>query len=246
LPNVKQQIDDLIGLEPIKTWSLIISLFGDFDGVQLSGKAIRSVLDQIGIKPEATRVALHRLKHDGWINSIKNGREVTYVLSEHGLAETDAVYKDIYRQDIKYPDGWQLVLTEQENAAVFENHDAIRLFRHVFLLPKQVRFPAELGVEVVPKLEPLPEWFANRLVPDEIAIVAKGLSDIADQIEIKNVAIDHIYVSAIRLLLLHRWRKMALRSSTWAHISIFPNGAMASCHKKVTRLLNELPKPKLD
>ena len=67
--------DRLLGLESTKTWSLIATLFGDLDGDELSGKALWSLLAPLGIKPEATRVALHRLKKDGWIVAKKAGRE---------------------------------------------------------------------------------------------------------------------------------------------------------------------------
>ena len=80
-------IEDLSSLETIKTWSLIVTLFGDLDGepqVVLSGKDIGAILGHIGIKPEATRVALHRLKRDGWIDTQRAGREVFYSLSDRG------------------------------------------------------------------------------------------------------------------------------------------------------------------
>ena len=79
-------------------------------GGPLTGKHLRGFMAPLGIKPEATRVALHRLKKDNWITSQKSGREVTYNLSPKGMAETTAVFGDVYDTAVKYPGGWQLVV----------------------------------------------------------------------------------------------------------------------------------------
>ena len=73
-------IEDLSALEPIKTWSLIVTLFGDLNGQPVTGKQLGAILGRVGIKTEAMRVALHRLRKEGWIVSTKIGREVLPLL----------------------------------------------------------------------------------------------------------------------------------------------------------------------
>ena len=102
-------IEDLLKLETPKTWSLIATIFGDLDGDSLSGKQIGALLSHAGIKPAASRVALHRLRNEGWIVSKKHGREVSYTLSDHARAETAAAQKDVYRRDVKFASGWNVL-----------------------------------------------------------------------------------------------------------------------------------------
>ena len=113
MSTVRTLIEDLANIEKIKTWSLIVTMFGDLDECHpqsLSGKEIGAILGHIGIKPEAVRVALHRLKKDGWIHATKSGREVEYGLSQNGLQETAAVYDDVYRRTVKYSNGWKWLI----------------------------------------------------------------------------------------------------------------------------------------
>ena len=51
-------VTELVALDTLKTWSLIVTLFGDLEEKELSGAQIRTLLGHIGIKPEAIRVAL--------------------------------------------------------------------------------------------------------------------------------------------------------------------------------------------
>lgn len=140
LSDARTLIDDLNGVDTIKTWSLIITMLGDLGSnaaASLSGKEINLILGHIGIKSEATRVALHRLKKDGWLDTTKVGREVIYQLSENGLEQTSAAYEDVYREGIKYPDGWQLTLHPPNDSALEEqNSHGIVLLKNVKLVPR--------------------------------------------------------------------------------------------------------------
>ena len=63
--TVRTLIEDLANIEKIKTWSLIVTMFGDLDECHpqsLSGKEIGAILGHIGIKPEAVRVGSTQVK----------------------------------------------------------------------------------------------------------------------------------------------------------------------------------------
>ncbi|TNF22119.1 MAG: PaaX family transcriptional regulator, partial [Rhodobacteraceae bacterium] len=67
-----------------RVWSLLISVFGDLaqdPGARISGLLLRHMTERIGIKPEAMRVAIHRLRKDGWIDSQRHGRTSVYFLT---------------------------------------------------------------------------------------------------------------------------------------------------------------------
>ena len=232
-------IEDLYNLETIKTWSLIVTLFGDLGGepqVVLSGKDIGAIMGHISIKPEASRVALHRLKRDGWIETERVGREVFYSLSEQGKRETEAVYFDVYSQSVKYPKGWQLIFTEDNTDVPY-----LRLARNLVLLPK-TKSDTVAGIAMHLETDMPPIWFERLIVSSKTLDLADRLLKLLErcnQIDNKQSDLD---VSALRLLFLHHWRKLALRESTWAHIWLKKDGPISRCHRGITALLSNLPK----
>ncbi|MEO0385840.1 MAG: hypothetical protein AAF234_20080 [Pseudomonadota bacterium] len=225
--------DQLLRLETTKTWSLIATVFGDLEEDHISGKALRNLLEPLNIKPEAMRVALHRLKKDGWIVSEKNGREMIYRLSDHGRQETRAAREDVYRRDVKFPDGWRVVLLPSNAAPIDDVH--ISLERSVYLAPKGAALPRS-AVELAPP-DVMPNWFAERLVPDQVLQQAAALTDLATQfLTTKPTQASSV---SIRLMFLHYWRRMALRTGVWAHIGLFPTGVMSECHAAMCKVFDQ-------
>ena len=81
----------LTALGPLRVWSLLVTVFGDLtQDDALEGPTLSALMSEIGVKPEATRVALHRLRADGWITSEKTGRTSRHRLSAKGRADSDA------------------------------------------------------------------------------------------------------------------------------------------------------------
>jgi len=244
--NVRTLIEDLARIETIKTWSLIVTMLGDLDDCHpqfLSGKEIGALLGHIGIKPEAVRVALHRLKKDGWIHATKIGREVEYGLSKNGLKETAAVYDDVYRRTVKYPNGWKLLLDSQddENGPI-GTRVGIELFKNIILAPQSLVADDRGMMGIDFDQNDVPSWFADRIVPPNIIDTANRVNTMARFFEVECKSETSLDNAAIRLLFLHHWRKMALRENTWAHIWLFKVGPMAQCHTQITQILERIPK----
>ena len=240
MKKIRTLLEALTTLENIKTWSFIVTLFGDLDSdkqVPLSGKDIGSIMVHIGIKPEAVRVALHRLKRDGWIKTEKSGREVLYFLSQRGLAETASVYKDVYSKTVKYPDGWQLVFEEEDLKP-----GGIQLSRNLGIFPKNsiTEFKNAVMLEVVD--QNLPRWIENRILAHPTVEIARNLERLLKIYQSSVNPSAPLDMIAIRLLFLHHWRKLALRNAVWAHIGLFENGPLSNCHKGITALLEDTPR----
>ena len=245
MKHVEDIINELFQLGPIKTWSLIVTVFGDLDGDNLSGKELGNLMKPLGVKPEATRVALHRLRKDGWIVSHKSGREVNYQLSEHGRNTTNAVYDEVYGQDLKYPEGWQFLITAGTIDELVNGLPSIQIGRHLVLIPKSSPRDINTTMEIKIVQDEIPVWFRNRLVNEETLSLSKTLlSYIAGYKQIERQASD-LQKTLIRLLILHHWRRMALRPTSWAHMSMLPNGSMALLHKSVTKFLQQTAATKL-
>ena len=223
----------LTELETLKTWSLIVTLFGDLDGRELSGAQIRALLGHIGIKPEAIRVALHRLRCDGWIASQKSGREAMYSLSEQGRMETDAANADVYDLRVKYPAGWQFLLVDEGFQAT---RDMITLSRNLALVPADAARGLSDTFALAPVGHAVPEWIEAALLPPQMLKNAEGLIRTIE--DVPGVVLDPTDLNSLRLLTVHHWRRLALRPGSWAHIGLMPDGVMARCHAIVTAYLS--------
>jgi len=238
MPELHPFIAELLQIEPPKTWSLIATMFGDLDGDALSGKQIGALLGNVGIKPEASRVALHRLRHDGWIVSHKFGREVNYALSDRGRTETVAAQKDVYRRDVKFADGWQVCALDPDHAG--HSAEGVLLGRNLILLPKRENIENALTLSLGDG--PLPGWVEACLVPTHLLKQAAALGDLAERFDPLEGQLTSADITTMRLLFIHYWRKMALRMGVWAHIGLLSDGDMARCHRAVTDLLSKTPK----
>ena len=225
----------LVELDTLKTWSLIVTLFGDLDGDVLTGTQIRLLLGHIGIKPEAIRVALHRLKSDGWITSTKTGREAVYQMSPRARSETAAVAPDIYRKRIKPKECWEFHLVEEPPIT----SGGILLNRNLALVEVGARPSGHEALVLAAQNQVIPQWVAASLVPEAILNRASKLGLQVDRFsEVERPFDKRIF----RLLVLHHWRRIALRSGAWAHASFLPGGEIAVCHAKVVALLNATDK----
>jgi len=83
----------------MKLWSVIVTILGDLlpeGDADVSGLVLSALIERMGLQPQAMRVALHRLKRDGWIESRKDGRVGYYRLSDMGRAQAAEVSEAIY------------------------------------------------------------------------------------------------------------------------------------------------------
>lgn len=232
-------IKRLVELETLKTWSLIVTLFGDLNGEELTGSQIKSLIGHIGIKPEAIRTALYRLKSDGWITSEKQGREALYKLSRQGREQTEAVTSDIYGQSGRYPDGWQFVYQKDMPSQT----DAITLCKDLYVVPVSKVNRDNNGSQQYLSLnladKTVPDWFAEQLIPESVRHNAKALIDVVSSNPAIHTGQDALVV---RLLVLHHWRKLALRPGSWAHMWFVPTGLLTTCQYAVTTFLQDTPR----
>lgn len=92
-------LDDLRSRIPLRTWSLIVSFFGDAiaprGGAVWSGSLI-AFMALLGIDGNAVRVALHRLAREDWLESRRRGRRAYYRLTASGTAIFAAATHRIY------------------------------------------------------------------------------------------------------------------------------------------------------
>ena len=231
LPSRHSTLSDLISLDALKTWSLVVTVFGDLDGEALSGAQIRKLLGHIDIKPEAIRVALHRLKTDGWITSTRSGREAVYRMSQTARVQAQSAAPGIYQR-------WQQQSASQWHFQLFEEsptgREIILLNKNLALVAGPPSAPGEQALSLTPQTTALPDWIERQLVAEHLIRLATRLQPLVAFYSDLTNSLDQI---AFRLLILHHWRRIALRRGSWAHASLLPDGPIARCHDAVNRFL---------
>ncbi len=225
-------------------WSLIVTVMGDRvgDGGVIAGPVLAEVLEPIGVKPEALRVALHRLRKDGWIASNKTGRTSAHRLTDFGMAETRVAALRIYQRQVELPANWYLLVGEKD-ANHPTDESILYLGRGVYLgsgiAPVQDAFLVIQGNRPT-----LPKWLKSQLGWDELAVsyaqLAEALGIVNDALR-ANLQLLPNQVATLRTLVVHHWRRNLLRHQDLP-LGFFPEGWQGEdCRELVMALLDRLP-----
>ena len=140
--------------KPSRTWSIVVTVFGDAVVPRGGSIGIASLLDifaAMGIGGGVVRTAMSRLATDDWLQSSRVGRSSFYRLTRKGLASFTAAAERVYGGPAPAWDGrFHLVLSEGAK------EDAIRATL------EQAGFgAAEPGLWVAPTTRPVPAEAAS-------------------------------------------------------------------------------------
>ncbi|MDF3381910.1 MULTISPECIES: PaaX family transcriptional regulator C-terminal domain-containing protein [Sulfitobacter] len=241
----------LAGLGGQRVWSLMVSLFGDLaqgEGDAIDGPVLSQIMAALDVRPEASRVALHRLRNDGWLQSHKVGRISQHSLTAQGRAESAAASPRIYAAPPELTEPWQMVLTEENGR---ETDSALRGAGFISALPRAYVGRAESvapeGCLALPGTPP-PDWLRRAVEPAELEadyaallVALTGLdAELPDPEQF--TALD---VAVLRCLIVHNWRRLVLKHPTLPGGLIRPEWPGYRCHLLVDRLLRRYPRPAL-
>ena len=250
----EQALDILLSGRTPRVWSFIASIFGDLarnPDDELSAHLINKMTALIGIKPEATRVALHRLRKEEWITVRKLGRNSIYSLTAKGLLQSQIASQRIYGLDVQRGDHWHLVLTEKARAKgpwADPANGYIALGQNIFFARGNA--PKNCGDHFVisGEISAVPNWVKDKLFNAErdknLQILTQQFTALQSAIDAKN-QFDPLQVSILRSLLVHCWRRAILRYPDvpeW----FFPEGWPGMhCRSAFDKALSNLSKPSL-
>ena len=229
---------------PIKVWSLLVTVFGDLSAAHggfLTSRQLNGLFEAFDIRTGALRVALHRLRKDGWIESERAGRSSLFRMTALGQHESDSARAAIYRTPGERMESWVLVISKlplPPGAVMLSNETACLQTSKAELLPDAWVMPMSRSQ--------MPEWIMDNILPREFRKVAINLGQIVDRIEIVATDADPYHRMALRTLILHHWRRIALRDAAWFLLSQQSDDALAHCFVGVHRKLGELGIEKLD
>ncbi|MEQ9695384.1 PaaX family transcriptional regulator C-terminal domain-containing protein [Shimia sp. SDUM112013] len=241
-----------------RVWSVIVTLFGDLAGTagdRIAGTTLSSIIEPTGIKPEAQRVALFRLRNDGWLRSEKAGRSSLYSLTDHGLAETAAATPRIYARASAAPDQWRLLVQDTVKMAERQSVEKeltrsghLVVAPGVFLAPSTAPLSDVDGLVMTGTVDTVPDWLRARTSPPELVQAYADLEQALDRFAgMLDAApcLSPCEVASLRTVIVHNWRKALLSHPDLPDSFFSEHWRGTACRDKVMGILDRLGRPTL-
>ncbi|MEP5729969.1 MAG: PaaX family transcriptional regulator C-terminal domain-containing protein [Sulfitobacter sp.] len=232
-----------------RVWSLLVSVFGELgqdQSVRISGSLLTHLTNLMGIKPEATRVAIHRLRKEGWIESQKVGRKSNYFLSSKGLEQSATASPLIYCEQAPIDQAW-VVIFEPNSQNDNRPHEGIWITSSILLTTKAPKVRNALVTELDGKSE-IPSWITAKICDPAVLKYSQQLATTFADLEGKlrsPTDLSPIEIAALRILIVHAWRLAVLKAPNLSH-PFFPTSWKGpDCRTSVLSLLTRLPGQKV-
>ncbi len=255
--NVDTPADALIGqfldLGLLRVWSVIITVFGDLatrPGASIPAADLVRLTGRMGIRADAFRVAVHRLKNDGWLTSVRQGRNSLYSLTKAGFSQCHDARPRIYASAPPDRSRVRILLAPPLDAgALAQLGDSMRdagfqpITARLFVGTGQPD-AAQPMLALAPTGATVPDWLRQQLGPADLVT---GFS----RLETALLALHKALASGLgfsaddgvvlRVLTIHRWRQLILRSPDLP-AEFFPDDWRAeACRRLVHEILAALP-----
>ncbi|MEO0743914.1 MAG: PaaX family transcriptional regulator C-terminal domain-containing protein [Pseudomonadota bacterium] len=231
----------LTALGPLRVWSLLVTVFGDLaPDAALDGPTLSAIMAEIGIKPEASRVALHRLRADGWIISEKNGRTSRHRLSPKGRAGSDAARPRIYPDST----GVQAVqFALMPNGQTPDSAHYAQVSPRLFVASAEA-MPPEGALMLA--ADQLPDWLETTVETEALRAEYAALHDALAHMRLPDAdTLGPLRVAVLRVLIVHAWRRLVLRHPALPRALHSDQWRGHDCAARVRDLLDHLPRPAL-
>lgn len=238
-----------------RVWSLVVTVFGDLAqgaGDTLSMQTLARITEPLGVKPEALRVALHRLKKDGWIVSERQGRTSVVELTPFGRNQSTEAAPLIYRGTGPNIGQWAIFIASSQSHPSRDALERVRQHRSAFSVsPNDVVAPASLDDNDLLRapFEPtsIPEWIRQSVFTDELLLkYAKLNQRLANVITIAPEISDPFQIATLRTLLVHSWRRIVLSHPDVDDAFIPEECRLKECRSQINQLLSIYPRPAPD
>lgn len=254
--------------ESPRLWSFVVTIFGDLAqnrDARISGALMGALVARIGARPETLRVALHRLRKEGWVESHKQGRSSTHALTPWGREQaakaSEVIYANAAIPSGNAPSAWLVMANPAERnrlntaaATADDPADAASISakeekRHL-LGPStwiSLRQPTpSKGLFAVPldPETPVPEWVATRLFDASLVKTCRDLDRRLERISAHRSLLPNLSPldrMVVRVLVVHSWRRVILKAP---HLPAFlhpPLWRGQACADTVSAVLKAVP-----
>lgn len=240
-----------------RVWSVLVTIFGDLaqdKSDQISGALTTSMTSLTGIKPEATRVALHRLRKEGWIESTRIGRNSVHQLTKFGRRQSAEAAPRIYARETEQPSLWHVLIAGNTDSSRNELAELMLTGDYISLNPTTSLAPGPVpdGLEDVLGMESnaisAPEWLRELCGPDSVKHAYDAFLETIDRVEelLPSDGVgDPMRIAVLRVMIVHNWRRIILRHPPLPAAFLPLDWQEAACRTKVADVLDRLPKPNL-
>ncbi len=251
-------IQTLVGSDAPRVWSLIVSVFGDLakkQGDAISGAVLGEILSPVGVRAEAMRVALFRLRNEGWIETTKQGRTALHHLSAEGIQQSVTASHRIYATAHDADREWHVlcyppVLSSDEHSRVgrLEKNGYIAISAGVYLANGRLNTKPANAFVVRGEISDVPSWLSQTLTAPALVSAFKDLSAALQSVDINAEAFQSLspyQIATLRALIVHRWRKLVLKLPNVPDALFGSDFAGIACRQHVMQTLAHLPRPEL-
>ncbi len=240
----EELVEIISGNQLPRVWSLLVTVFGDLaqaEGAAISGTLLRQITALIGVKPEATRVALHRLRKEGWIESERIGRNSSYFLTAAGRELSAKATPRIYATEPEHKNVC-LVLAETGHSDELDFLVGAWISPTMVLTGQEIESPELFKVPLKPS-DAFPEWMAHKVCDTETAALSKEvlrqLTKLGECLQSRK-GLSPLERAVLRILIVHSWRRVVLKVPALPDF-VFPNAwCGAQCRMQIQLLLAQL------
>ena len=219
-------VDRLHNRGRLRVWSLVVTIFGDAvmpRGGRIALSSLQELMDRLRVEPGALRTALSRLAKDHWVLRERQGRNSFFSLDARGRHAFDQATRRIYAGgSLDWDGSWTVAIAPpggSETATDLSVCGFVRVNGGVYLRPETKDAPdtgdALDGMLVIHgSSAEHPETFRTLWPSVEIAkayrTFIEGFSPFREALDAGR-AFTPIDAMAARTLMLHDWRRIALR-----------------------------------
>lgn len=247
--NTAQERLTSLGVQ--RVWSLLVTVFGDLaqnEGDEINGPVLSTLMTELRIKPEATRVALHRLRNDNWIVSTKHGRTSRHSLTDQSRRISAAANPRIYGPPLDTARGWQLVMLE---SAAVQSREEMEALGFAPLMPRiyvgaDDSTPPENSL-ALPATH-APAWLSAQFEPKDLVQDYAALHSALIQLDhalVQDHGLTAREIAVLRCAIVHSWRRLVLRHPNLPRQMYSGDWRGHNCRTLVMALLGRLPRPAL-
>ncbi len=249
--DLQEDIKAVRDCGPIKVWSVVVTILGDLlpdEQAWISGPLLDALVSRLGVNNQALRVALHRLRRDGWVVTEKRGRMSAHRLSEEGWAARARVERSVYGTMETDPTVGLLIGAPTLSRAEFESSlpaGSVPLSNLSALVSEAVEVPTQCVLTDFAPAE-LPDWVLEAVAPQVMRAEYEELASVLDAVLARPIPENPLESTALRLVVLHHWRRLCLRHGTVQDRLLGDSWEGARARQVVLRFFERLPRPEID
>lgn len=239
---------DALHASRLRIWSIVITIYGDCiqpRGGRAAMTELQAITDRLGIEGGALRTAMSRLAQDGWVDRDREGRNSFYSLTDLGRSLTLPAAQQIYRASFSDPDKPWVLAISQTPADPAKYGPAFIVTRQVQIIGSDRIAERSAAGDLILQGKPdeIPDWVhADAIGPFLTSEYARLEALMAPVTSEDLASLRPLDALALRILLIHAWRRIALRHPAPPQGLIGPNWAGETCHKALARLYPQLVK----